>query len=336
MRNQAFAFLKPHAMGSQPIVNAVADRLEEAGVRVSHMERIGADRLAAEGLYDRHVGPVARAALAPDPAALFDADARARFAERFEEPFAAVVAEGRLLSAPAAAARFEGGPDDLLRLCAMGGTETIAPDCHVLRFEPPCACGHAHAHAHDHGHDCACGHDHGHDCACGHDHGHAHGKPLYAVNAFYAAERAPYADPAGPGVMAMTLDFDLPWRDFLDVVIGDENPAGALEESIRGFLYDRRDALGMRIDRFDNVLHASVSPLDALCEKAIWLPAARRRADPLLKLLRADARLPRRGLLPALQRLREAGTPGPALAGLDTPDAAPLVAEALLAEGARA
>ena len=74
MRNQAFAFLKPHAMGSQPVVNAVADRLEEAGVRVSHMERIGADRLVAEGLYDRHVGPVARAALAPDPAALFDAD----------------------------------------------------------------------------------------------------------------------------------------------------------------------------------------------------------------------------------------------------------------------
>ena len=62
MRNQAFAFLKPHAMGSQPVVNAVADRLEEAGVRVSHMERIGADRLVAEGLYDRHVGPVARAA----------------------------------------------------------------------------------------------------------------------------------------------------------------------------------------------------------------------------------------------------------------------------------
>ena len=113
MRNQSFAFLKPHAMGSQPVVNAVADRLEEAGVRVSHMERIGADRLVAEGLYDRHVGPVARAALAPDPAALFDADARARFAERFEEPFADVVAEGRLLSAPAAAARFEGGPDEV-------------------------------------------------------------------------------------------------------------------------------------------------------------------------------------------------------------------------------
>ena len=324
MRNQAFAFLKPHAMGSQPVINAVADRLEEAGVRVSHMERIGADRLLSEGLYDRHSGRVAAAALAADPATLFDADARARFAEAFEEPFESVVADGRLLSAASAAVRFGGDADALLRACGEGRTEDFGADLYVMRFHAPCACGHDHAHDHDHAH------GHGHD-GCGCD-----GPPLYAVNAFYAAERAPYADPSGPGVMAMTLDFDLPWRDFREVVIGDENPAGALEESIRGFLYDRRDALGMRLDLYDNVLHASASPLDAVCEKAIWLPAARRRADPLLKLLRKDARLPRRGLLPALLRLREEGALGPALAGLDTEDAASLVAEALLSGGARA
>ena len=320
MRNQAFAFLKPHVMGSQPVVNAVADRLEEAGVRVSHMERIGADRLVSEGLYDLHSGPVARAALSSDPAALFDAEDRVRFADRFGEAFDAVVADGRLLAAPAAAVRFGGDADALLVACSRGETEDFGAERYVARIEAPCACGH------DHGHDSA--------CDCGHDHGH--GEPLYALNGFYAAERAPYADPSGPGVMAVTLDFDLPWRDFHDVVIGDENPAGALEESIRGFLYDRRDALGLRIDLYDNVLHASASPFDAACEKAIWLPSARRRADPLLKLLRKDARLPKRGLVPALLRLREAGALAPTLAGLDTEDAAPLVAEALLAEGFRA
>ena len=341
MRSRAFAFLKPHAMVSQAVVDAVADRFAEAGVAVARKERLPAADLAER--YDRHAGPAAHAALASDPVALFGDDARARFADAFEEDLPAVAAAGRLLSPFAAMDRLVLDPDGLLRAWIARGAEDFGGGLYAARLEPEglrhggrCDCGHEH-HAHER-HDCDCGHEH-HDCDCGHH--RAHGEvpchaasgpdPVFVVNGFYPAERAPYADPAGPGVLAMLLDFELPWSDFNDVVIGDENPAGALEESIRGYLYDRRDALAMRIDRFDNVLHASRSAFDALCETLLWLGPAAARGDPLLALLRADARLPRRGLSAALLRLRDEGVLAPALAGLDAAACAPLVAAALLA-----
>jgi hypothetical protein len=330
MRSRAFAFLKPHAMSSQAVVTAVGDRFEEAGVAVSWRGPHPATGLAE--LYDRHVGPVARAALAPDPAALFGADARARFTEVFEEDFAAVVSAGRLLSSFAAMDRLVLDPDGLLRAWISRGAEDFGGGLYAARLEPE---GLRPAH-HHHDHDCDCGHEHhhGHDCACGHGHGEvlhpAVPGGVYVVNGFYPAERAPYADPNGPGVMSMLLEFDIPWRDFNEVVVGDENPAGALEESIRGFLYDRREALAMRIDLFDNVLHASRSAFDALCETLIWLGPEAAEGDPLLALLRADQSLPRGdALAAALLRLRDEGSFAPLAEGLDAAETAPLLAAAL-------
>ncbi|MBR1609075.1 MAG: hypothetical protein IJ678_05615, partial [Kiritimatiellae bacterium] len=279
MKNSAFSFIKPHAMVSQPVVNAIADRLEEAGVRVSHMERIGADRLPA--LFDAHSGAVARVARAASAESAFGPDGRARFSAAFGEDFSAAAAHGRVLLPDAAIAAFGTDPDGLLRIWGSGYAEELAPGLFVAKCEKPCH------HHHDHDH-CGCGHDHDHDhgdCGCDHE-------ARYVVNGFYPAERAPYADPAGPGVMAMVLDFDIDWMEFNDVVIGDKAPGGALEESIRGFLYDRRDALGMRIDLYDNVLHASRNAFEALCDKIVWLPPARRRDDPLLRALRAAKALP--------------------------------------------
>ena len=320
MRSRAFAFLKPHAMSSQAVVTAVGDRFEEAGVAVSWRGPHPATGLAE--LYDRHVGPVARAALAPDPAALFGADARARFTEVFEEDFAAVASAGRLLSPFAAMDRLVLDPDGLLRAWISRGAEDFGGGLYVSLLEPEGL-------RHEHDHHCDCGHEHHHehDCGCGHHH-HEHGEVLhpavpggvYVLNGFYPAERAPYADPAGPGIMQMLLEFDIPWSDFNQIVIGDENPAGALEESIRGFLYDRREALAMRIDLFDNVLHASRSAFDALCDTLVWLGPEAVEGDPLLALLRADS---------SLLRLRDEGSFAPLAAGLDAAETAPLLASAL-------
>ena len=324
MRSRAFAFLKPHAMSSQAVVTAIGDRFEEAGVSVARRIPLPAAGLAER--YDRQVGPAARAALAPDPAALFGADARARFA--------AVVSAGRLLSPFAAMDRLVLDPDGLLRAWIARGAEDFGGGLYAARLEPE---GLRHDHHH---HDCGHDHDHGHDCSCDHHHEHAHGHGevlhpavpggVYVVNGFYPAERAPYADPAGPGAMSMILEFDIPWRDFNEVVIGDENPAGALEESIRGYLYDRREALAMRIDPFDNVLHASRGAFDALCETLIWLGPEAAEGDPLLSLLRADASLPRGDfLLSSLLRLRDQGSFAPLAAGLDAAETAPLLSSAL-------
>ena len=326
MRSRAFAFLKPHAMASQAVVNAVGDRFEEAGVAVAWRGAHPATGLAER--YDRLVGPAARAALAPDPAALFGADARARFSEVFEEDFAAVAAAGRLLSPFAAMDRLVLDPDGLLRAWISRGAEDFGGGLYAAHLEPE---GLRHAH-HRHDHDCA--HDHEHKCDCAHEHGEvlhpAVPGGVYVINGFYPAERAPYADPNGPGVMSMLLEFDIPWRDFNEVVVGDENPAGALEESIRGFLYDRREALAMRIDLFDNVLHASRSAFDALCDTLIWLGPEAAEGDPLLSLLRANPSLPSGdALAAALLRLRDEGSFAPLAAGLDAAETAPLLAAAL-------
>ena len=327
MRSRAFAFLKPHAMSSQAVVTAVGDRFEEAGVAVSWRGPHPATGLAE--LYDRHVGPVARAALAPDPAALFGADARARFTEVFEEDFAAVASAGRLLSPFAAMDRLVLDPDGLLRAWISRGAEDFGGGLYVSLLEPEGL-------RHEHDHHCDCGHEHHHEhgCGCGHSHGEvlhpAVPGGVYVLNGFYPAERAPYADPAGPGIMQMLLEFDIPWSDFNQVVIGDENPAGALEESIRGFLYDRREALAMRIDLFDNVLHASRSAFDALCDTLVWLGPKAAEGDPLLALLRANPSLPRGdALLSSLLRLRDEGSFASLAAGLDAAETAPLLASAL-------
>lgn len=317
MSHRAFAFLKPHAMTSQAVVNAIADRFAEAGVAVARKERLAAAGLAAR--YDRHVGAAARAALAPDPAALFDAAARARFAETFGERFEDVAAAGRLLSPFAALDRLVLDPDGLLRAWAARGAEDFGGGLYLAPLIPE---GLRHAHAHPHAHPHAHSHDPAAETA-------ERRSDWYVLNGFYPAERAPYADLSGPGALAMLLEFDLPWSDFNETVIGDENPGGALQESIRGYLFDRRDALAMRIDPFDNVLHASRSAFDALCETLLWLGPAAAEGDPLLALLRADPALAALDLPSALLRLRDEGALAPLLAGQDAAACLPMVAAAL-------
>ena len=86
----------------------------------------------------------------------------------------------------------------------------------------------------------------------------------------------------------------------------------------------------MRIDLFDNVLHASRSAFDALCDTLVWLGPEAVEGDPLLALLRADSSLPRGdALLDALLRLRDEGSFAPIVSGLDAAETAPLLAAAL-------
>lgn len=125
--------------------------------------------------------------------------------------------------------------------------------------------------------------------------------------------------------MTFLLDFDQSWQDFNEVIIGDEQPAGALEESIRGFLYDRRDSLGIRIDLFDNIIHASRSPFEALCDKLVWCSAELYRKDPLFQAA-VDAGMPDDSIRKAVFRLRDEGF-GEPLVGIDTDMVLPIFLE---------
>ncbi|MGN0844093.1 MAG: hypothetical protein ACI4QT_02580 [Kiritimatiellia bacterium] len=297
MRNQAFAYIKPHAMGSQAVVSAIGTIFENAGVRVTGMRRIEAPELAQKGYFDLQNGSIARFSLLEN---LLDF---APFSQAFEQAFGEdwndVCAENRFFPSQQAAAKLGFSPDDLLLYWCFAGSIQFADGLYIGRLD--LAELEERIHPKEDGEEttgcCHCGHDH-------HHHGHSchPQKPVYVVNGFYPAQRQPYLNPTGPGVQSFFLDFDCDWTDFNDVIIGDEDPAGALEESIRGFLYDRSDALGFRIDRFDNILHASGSAFEALCDKFCW--GASRKTDPLWKLLSSAKAFPMRKLGPALLALR--------------------------------
>jgi len=284
-RHRAFGYIKPHAMGSQAVVTAIGDLFEAAEVRVSGVRRLSGAEVAAGGFFDRQHGAVARCALAPDASALplGAAAAREAFEAAFGDKLAKVLAAGALLPAEAARAKLGLSPDELLREWAEHGAARLAPGLYVAHLEH---------------------------------------EGLYVANGFYPAMRAPFADPEGPGVTTFELSFDRPWRDFNEVVVGDESPAGALEESIRGFLHDRRDALGLRIDRYDNILHASPSPLEAVLDRRAWGAPAPRGRDPFLSALGPAA------AAASLDALRDDEDLLASLRGLDEPAAAAALAAA--------
>lgn len=271
-------------MGSQAVVTAVGDIFEAAGVRVSNLKRLSGAEVARGGFFDRQHGAVARFALAPDAAALplGGPSASEAFESAFGQPLGKVLAAGSLLPAEAARAKLGLSPDDLLREWAEHGATRLAPGLYVAHL----------------------------------DH-----EGIYVANGFYPAMRAPFADPDGPGVMTFELAFDTPWRDFNEVVVGDESPAAALEESVRGYLYDRREALDMRIDRYDNVIHAGASPLETLLDRMAWQTPAKWRRDPFFPRLGAEA--------PAIDALRDDEDLLAAVRGLDPDAAAEAVAAAL-------
>lgn len=247
MRNQAFAFVKPHAMQSQAVATYIGDVFEDGGVRISFTRRMTGPELAASGVVDRHFARLAAGAAYAGAAPLETADeGREAFKRTFNETWDKALKTGRIVGADLARAKLK--DVDAKGLCtawANLGAIEVGPDLYVAWFE---------------------------DAAC------------YVLNGFYPAIRESYLAP-GAAIQAMLLEFEMPWREFHETIVGADHPEAALEESIRGYLYDRAGALEMIIDPVDNILHASASPLDALREKTIWLDEAQWRGDPLLAAL---------------------------------------------------
>jgi hypothetical protein len=247
MRNQAFAFIKPHAMKSQAIATYIADVFEDADVKVPFSRRRTGPEIAKGNLIDRHFGAVSRIAFADDVARIGVTDAgREAFRVAFGKAWDDVVAEGKVVNCPDVCALLDNlSPEELCSMWAGHGAVEIGPDVFVSWFDEA---------------------------------------DRYVLNGFYPVLRKSYLA-EGASVQLMLLDFDMDWHEFREAVIGSENPAAALEESVRGYLYDRAGALEMVIDPVDNILHVSASPFAALCEKMIWLDEAQWIEDPLLLAL---------------------------------------------------
>jgi len=245
MRNQAFAFIKPHAMKSQAAATYIEDVFEDENVKVSLSVRKPAREVA--GLIDRHFGRVADVAFSEDVSALDPGgEGRGLFRDAFGEDWDDAVADDSVLNCVQARGRMDNASaKDLCTEWAKRGAVEIAPDFFASWFEE---------------------------------------QGFYVLNGFYPVLRESYtADDAA--VLVMLLDFNMDWREFHEGVVGCDNPAAALEDSIRGYLYDHAGVLEMLIDPIDNILHVSESPFAALCEKIVWLDKAAWSGDPLLRMV---------------------------------------------------
>ena len=225
---------------------------------MSFTRRVTGPELARSGVVDRHFGSVARGAAYDGGAPLETTEeGREAFKRIFNETWDGASGAGRIVGADFARERLKGiGVKELCAEWAALGAVEVGPDVYVAWFKDA---------------------------------------ERYVVNGFYPAIRDAYLAPTA-AVQLMLLDFEMAWRDFRATVIGDEHPEAALEESIRGYLYDRAGVLEMLIDPVDNIVHASASPLDALAEKMMWLDEAQWVGDPLLVALAAQTGLGPRAL----------------------------------------
>lgn len=68
----------------------------------------------------------------------------------------------------------------------------------------------------------------------------------------------------------------LAWSSFRGQVLGPTDPASAPPDSIRGQIFSKWEALGLKAapNTGDNGAHASASPLEGLAEKMNWLEVA--------------------------------------------------------------
>ncbi len=255
MRNQAFAFIKPHAMKSQAVATYIGDVFEDGDVHVTFKKTFTGSEMEAGGLIDRHFASVSRASLIDDVSKLGVSDSgKEIFKDSFNVSWDDAVAAGKVVNSTKARVRLEGmSPRKLCSEWAAHGALELGQDIYVSCFEE---------------------------------------NDLYVLNGFYPATRYEYVA-EGASVVVMLLDFEMDWREFREAIVGCENPAAALEESIRGYLYDRAGVLEMVIDPIDNIIHVSASPFAALCEKMIWLKKAQWSGDPLLtKLVEISGKTP--------------------------------------------
>ena len=247
--NQALAFIKPHVVNNKKVLSLVEDILDDAGIAIMAQRVWTAAEMRASGVVDRHYAANARTGTCLNPASLPVDEAGLReFATLFEQRWEEALASGRVVSGQVAQERLGISAEELNALWAKYGARKIAGGIYVSNFTE---------------------------------------EKLYVLNGFYPSMREIFTA-EGASIQVLLLNFSpeqLPWKRFRDEVIGVTNPAAADEDSIRGLLNDRQKALGITVSYRENVIHASASAFEALCEKALWMPELPLAGEPLWQAL---------------------------------------------------
>lgn len=245
LRNSAFVFVKPHA-NLMVVQDKVREMLKEAKVEIKNEGDITGPTIDQKKLIDQHYYAIA------SKATLLHAKDIAvpakKFEDFFREKWEAVLAADRACNAMQACERFgiDGKElEEIWRACEKNNK--------VIKFGGGFYCGLINT---------SMNVMHGID-------------GLYVFNAFFMNMRSRFTG-ENDTIHYYQVDWaadDLSWAEFRGQTLGPTDPTAAPVGSIRRFIYDEWQALGLHQEpsKGNNGVHASASPLEGLAEKCNWM-----------------------------------------------------------------
>ena len=249
--NQAYVFIKPHAVDNSKAIQFVKDVFEKNHIKILSSGEVNGSEIAEKGLIDKHYAVNAKVGTIADPRDLhINAAAKEKFTELFGKSWDEELDAGRVMSGLEAIKKLALPSGVALRdIWDDYGTKKITGGVYVADFKK---------------------------------------EGLFVLNGFYPSIREIFTEPSAR-LLTFIVEFDptqLSWEDFRGKVIGVTDPANAHESSIRGYLHAHgREECDIEVSCGSNVVHASASPFEAFVEKTTWIDGFKPESDPLWQLL---------------------------------------------------
>lgn len=251
---QAFLFLKPPA-NTPEVVALIEEALAEHDIRVCARHRIGGGDVARRRVLERQYLDLFKYAEVVHPAKIkLSNRERELFQSKFEVEWRTVAVKregGKVLHAKEAMEFLKVDKFGLDGLCRR-------PESLLLKLRKGLYCTRVDAR-----------------CTRNSKLKEKLTEPLFVLNSFYGVLRERYTAPDAVNECWL-LEWNLErlgWKVFLQNVVGDKDPALALPQSIRGRVFERNLSFGLK-DKptmYQNVLHVSSSPMEALFDRLVWI-----------------------------------------------------------------
>mmetsp|Transcript_6004 Transcript_6004/g.11431 ORF Transcript_6004/g.11431 Transcript_6004/m.11431 type:complete len:383 (+) Transcript_6004:123-1271(+) len=252
VKNQAFVFIKPHAV-TDKVKELVKETLEKKEISIKKDGSIEADEIDKRMLIDKHYYAIAMKATLKKPTEL--PVPKEKFAEFFGIDWEEAVKADRVFNAKDGCEKLEVNAGDMDSLWSAAKKNKK-----LIKFGGGFYCG---------------------ELPCG-------DSTIFVFNGFFMSMRDKFVAP-GSSIYYYIVEWDsktLSWEDFRGKVLGPTDPADAPADSCRGAIMAKWKELDLKSEpnTGDNGVHASASPFEAFAERANWL-GFRADRDPFGKLL---------------------------------------------------
>lgn len=252
VKNQAFIFIKPHAV-TDKVKELVKGKLLAQEMEIKKEGSIEAEEIDKRMLIDKHYYAIAAKATLKKPSELNVP--KEKFKEAFGVSWDDVLKEEKAFNAKDACEKLG---VDAVEIDRLWGEAKKAKK--IQKFGGGFYCG---------------------ELPCGSD-------TIFVFNAFFMSMRSKFVK-EGASIYYYIVEWEsksLSWAHFRGKVLGPTDPSSAPADSCRGAVFKDWKNLGLSAepDTGDNAVHASASPFEAFAERANWL-GYRADRDPFGKLL---------------------------------------------------